>query len=84
SEAWTAQHSGEQVIRAINGSLYLKNQRSDFRFDINRGYVCTLSALVLRGCDGYVFHVGDSRIYRLREQTLEQLTSDHRLWESSE
>ncbi|WP_369855388.1 protein kinase [Candidatus Thalassolituus haligoni] len=84
SETWTVQHSGEQVMRAINGWLYSQTRRSEFRFDINRGYVCTLSALILRGHNAHIFHVGDSRIYRLRDQALEQLTSDHRLWESAE
>uniref|UniRef100_UPI00301C66E5 PP2C family protein-serine/threonine phosphatase n=1 Tax=Staphylococcus aureus TaxID=1280 RepID=UPI00301C66E5 len=28
----------------------------------------------------YLFHVGDARIYRLADQGLEQLTTDHRRW----
>lgn len=38
---------------------------------------CTFSALILRGRQGYLFHVGDSRIYRLRGDALECLTHDH-------
>ncbi len=47
----------------------------------DRGYVCTLSALVLKGRTAHVFHVGDTRIYRAaRGDALEQLTEDHRVW----
>jgi protein phosphatase len=41
---------------------------------------CTLSALVLRGRRWALAHVGDTRIYRLRGERLEQLTQDH-TWE---
>jgi serine/threonine protein phosphatase PrpC len=38
---------------------------------------CTFSALILRGRQAHLFHVGDSRIYRLRGDGLECLTHDH-------
>ncbi len=41
------------------------------------GMGTTLSALFLRGGSVALLHVGDSRIYRLRGNTLEQLTIDH-------
>ncbi|HEY5648719.1 MAG TPA: bifunctional protein-serine/threonine kinase/phosphatase, partial [Nitrospiria bacterium] len=44
-----------------------------------RGMVTTLSALVLKSSTAYVFHVGDTRIYRLRQGDLECLTDDHRM-----
>ena len=40
---------------------------------------CTLSALVLCGRSTHLVHVGDSRIYRLRDGELAQLTTDHTL-----
>jgi serine/threonine protein phosphatase PrpC len=43
------------------------------------GMACTLTAVVLRGRRLHVFHVGDTRLYRLREDELEQLTTDHTL-----
>ena len=43
------------------------------------GMACTLSALVLCGRGTHLVHVGDSRIYRLRDNVLAQLTTDHTL-----
>jgi hypothetical protein len=56
-------------------------QRRPLRPD--RGYVCTFSALILKGREGHLLHVGDSRIYRLHPQALEALTEDHRVRLSS-
>jgi len=44
-----------------------------------KGMVTTLSALVVKSTTAYIFHVGDTRIYRLRNGELEQLTRDHRV-----
>ncbi len=41
------------------------------------GMGTTLSALFLRGSSVVLLHVGDSRIYRLRGNSFEQLTIDH-------
>lgn len=37
----------------------------------------TLSALVLTGNQALVGHIGDTRIYRVRDERIEQLTTDH-------
>ncbi len=39
----------------------------------------TFTALILRGRQAHVLHVGDSRLYRLRGDRLTQLTNDHTL-----
>ncbi|MBM0107373.1 bifunctional protein-serine/threonine kinase/phosphatase [Steroidobacter sp. S1-65] len=43
------------------------------------GMACTLSALVLCGRRAHLLHLGDSRIYRLRDRELSLLTTDHTL-----
>ena len=43
------------------------------------GMACTLSALVLCGRSTHLVHVGDSRVYRMRDDVLTQLTTDHTL-----
>jgi protein phosphatase len=42
-----------------------------------RGLCTTASALLLDGAHALIAHVGDSRIYRLREHRIHQLTHDH-------
>lgn len=83
SDAWSTQTSAERVISATNSWLYAQTQQSQGRFDKDRGYVCTLSALILKQQQAHVFHVGDSRIYRIRDHEIELLTHDHRVWLSS-
>ena len=71
------------MIRATNSWLYAQTQQSQGRFDKDRGYVCTLSALILKQHQAHIFHVGDSRIYRIRDGEIELLTHDHRVCLSS-
>ena len=47
------------------------------------GMATTLSAVVLRGRRWYSAHIGDSRIYLLRDGELRRMTSDH-LWDHPE
>jgi len=42
-----------------------------------RGMGTTLTALLIRGENIALLHVGDSRCYRLRENAIEQLSNDH-------
>jgi serine/threonine protein phosphatase PrpC len=83
SEAWSVKKSVERVITATNSWLHAKTRQGPHRYDKDKGYVCTLSALVLKGTTAHVFHVGDTRIYREAGDSLEQLTEDHRVWISA-
>lgn len=79
SQAWSVKTSVHKVLSAINSWLYEQTRRSQYRSDFNKGYVCTLSAMILKSTTAHIFHVGDCRIYRLRCGCLEQLTIDHRI-----
>ncbi len=79
SPAWSVKKSAQQVLMAINSWLYAQTQQSPYRYEKDRGYVCTMSALVLKSTTAHLFHAGDARIYRLRDGVLEQLTHDHRV-----
>ena len=83
SEAWSVRRSAQRVLSATNSWLHAQTLRSDARFDKDSGYVCTFSALIFKGRDVHMVHVGDSRIYRLHPNALEQLTEDHRVHLSS-
>jgi serine/threonine protein phosphatase PrpC len=84
SESWTVKMSAQRVIAATNAWLHAQTRRSDYRYEKDKGYVCTLSAVVIKGTTAHIFHVGDSRIYRLAGKAFEQLTNDHRVAVSSQ
>ena len=84
SEAWSVKKSAQRVLMATNSWLHSQTQQSQYRYEKDKGYVCTLSAMVIKSTTAHIFHLGDSRIYRLRADTLEQLTHDHRVWISQE
>lgn len=73
-DSWSVKQSAHKVLIALNRWLYGQGQKY---LEAEKGYVTTFSALVLKSQAAYVFHVGDSRIYRLRDGSLEQLTRDH-------
>ena len=67
-----------KAVEETNRIIYQKGQSSN-EF---QGMGTTCSCLVLHGEGASVAHVGDSRVYRLRNGVLEQLTFDHSLvWE---
>src|SRR5690606_290690 len=73
-DTWTVETSARKVLSAINRWLYSRSNRF---VDAAKGYVCTLSILVIKSRTAYIFYVGDTRVYRLRQGALEQLTRDH-------
>lgn len=76
-DSWTVKTSAHKILTAINRWLYSKGQQHD---ESSQGMLTTFSALVLKSTTGHLFHVGDSRIYRLQGKNLECLTTDHRRW----
>lgn len=84
SDAWSVRRSAQSVLTFTNSWLHAQTQRSQYRFDKDRGYVCTFSAMVVKGATAHLFHVGDARIYRVHGNALEQLTADHRVWVTAE
>lgn len=73
-ETWSVSKSTSQVLTALNRWLY--SQGRQFA-DAQKGYLTTLSTIVFKSHSAHLLHVGDSRIYRLRNNNLEQLTRDH-------
>jgi len=78
-DAWSVRRSAERVLAATNSWLFAQTQGSAGRWDKDRGWVCTFSALVVRSRTAHLFHVGDARIWQVQGGTLEQLTTDHRV-----
>jgi serine/threonine protein phosphatase PrpC len=62
-----------RVLGALNRWIFSIGQRDAAL----TGMGCTFTALVLRGDVTHVLHVGDSRAYRMRDDRLTLLTTDH-------
>ena len=80
-DSWSVKQAGQKILSATNSWLYSQGQ---IRYQSTKGMVSTLSIIVLKSTTAYLFHVGDSRIYRLRKSNLEQITRDHRIWISQD
>ncbi len=66
------------AVCEANAAIHRKGQANEDFY--NMGTTCSVLTLLPQGA--VVAHVGDSRVYRLRNNTLEQLTFDHSLvWE---
>lgn len=83
-DTWSVKTSAQRVIAAANSWLYAQSRQSRYLHDKDRGYVCTFSAIVIKSTMAHIFHIGDARIYRIRDHRAEQLTEDHRIVISSE
>ncbi len=73
-DSWTVKHAAARVISALNSWLY--SQGLTYR-DAMHGLVTTFSCLVFKSATAHIIHIGDSRIYRIRDKEVEQLTRDH-------
>lgn len=73
---------GKDVGKALRAALDKANlaiyEESQSKIEL-RGMGTTCSVLVIRGREAHVAHVGDSRIYFIRDGAITQLTDDHSL-----
>jgi serine/threonine protein kinase/serine/threonine protein phosphatase PrpC len=65
--------SSTRSLQAVNRWVHSMGRRDP---DLH-GMASTLTALICRGRQIHVIHVGDARLYRLRGGQLQQLTIDH-------
>lgn len=80
-DSWSVKHSAHRVLTALNTWLTSQSQALSTP---GKGLLTTLSCLIIKSTTAHLFHVGDSRIYRLQKNNLECMTHDHRVWVSSE
>lgn len=63
-----------ESIRYANEEIYRLSKSPDYN---NMGTTCEL--VIIKDETAFIGHVGDSRVYRLRGENLEQVTRDHSL-----
>lgn len=80
-DSWTVKTSAQKVLMATNRWMLGMAQQSSHA---HKGLATTMSALIVKSSTVHLFHIGDTRIYRLRQAKLECLTQDHRFWVSKD
>ncbi|MFW5432158.1 MAG: protein kinase domain-containing protein [Methylophilaceae bacterium] len=75
-DTWQTHASLDTVLSAANRWVLAQASTNSSL----AGMATTLSVLVLKGQRYVVAHIGDTRIYRLRNKELKQLTNDH-VWD---
>lgn len=75
SDTWSVKESGARVLMSLNSWLHHHSQHTDIT--VNDGWVTTFSAAIFKSTTAHLLHVGDSRIYCLRNGKLDLLTRDH-------
>jgi serine/threonine protein phosphatase PrpC len=75
-DSWSTVTAAGKILAALNRWLYAQGQR---QFASGKGMVTTLSVLIVKSVTAHLFHVGDTRIWRMRHGRLECLTRDHRV-----
>ncbi len=78
-DTWPVTQALDRVIKAINSWV---QKQGSVRADAG-GMATTLTALVVRGSFYYFAHVGDTRLYLLRNGSFKRLTTDH-VWDRPE
>lgn len=73
-EEWQVKTAGHRVLTSINRWLFSQGQGHS---SVEKGCVTTFTAVILKSRTAHVFHIGDSRLYRLRDGEVEQITRDH-------
>lgn len=72
-KAWSIEKALKEFIKSINSILYSQSIQEYERVE----YITTVTVCVIKGNRLYGANVGDSRIYLLRNNQLNQLSYDH-------
>ncbi len=80
-DTWSTKKSCQQIISSINSWLY---KQGSCEANELKGWVTTFDAIIFKSTTAYIVHIGDSRVYRLRDRILTQMTKDHITWLNAE
>lgn len=77
-ETWSTQKSAAKVLTSLNNWLYSQGGLiDDLAYENSPQWLTTFTAFIAKSATGYLFHVGDTRITKYRDQQLEPVTRDH-------
>lgn len=71
---WDVKLAVARVLQSLNCWLY---RQGGGTASASQGWLTTFSAVIFKGANAHLIHIGDSRIYRLRDRKLECLSRDH-------
>lgn len=69
---WDTKTSANRVLSALNSWLFAQS-----RTVTNGSYISSMSALLIRGQQAQLFHMGDTLVYRLRGAEFQLLNREH-------
>ncbi|MBE9539112.1 MAG: bifunctional protein-serine/threonine kinase/phosphatase, partial [Proteobacteria bacterium] len=73
-DTWTVKDSAARVLNALNAWLFQHGNQGPGQ---HGELVTTFSSVIFKDHTAHIFHAGDSRIYRFRQDKLQQITRDH-------
>jgi len=76
SETWSTHKSAAKVLTSLNQWLYSQSETIGSNAQTQQ-WLTTFSAMIIKSTTGYIFHVGDCRISKYRQQEFETITRDH-------
>ncbi|WP_206485522.1 bifunctional protein-serine/threonine kinase/phosphatase [Thalassotalea sp. G2M2-11] len=78
---WSTKKSAVKVLTSLNQWLYGQAStlfsQANSHHNSTPQWLTTFSTIILKSATGYIFHVGDTRISRFRQEEYEVLTRDH-------
>ncbi|MBE1275733.1 bifunctional protein-serine/threonine kinase/phosphatase [Enterovibrio baiacu] len=76
---WSVKSSAGAVLKSINHWLFHHAKQDGEK---SNAMVAAFTGVVIKSNTAHLFHMGDCRVYLLRDKTLTQLTQDHRRYTS--
>ncbi|WP_338362977.1 bifunctional protein-serine/threonine kinase/phosphatase [uncultured Pseudoalteromonas sp.] len=78
-DSWAVKKSVSKVLASLNQWLYSQSVNYNHLGQRQADWMTTFTALILKSATGYIFHLGDTRITRLRDNQIEAITRDHKV-----
>lgn len=72
--SWDVKHSASKIISTLNSWLFEQGTKQSFT---HNSLVSTFSTVIIKSNTAHVLHVGDTRVYHIRNNAIQLLTRDH-------